>query len=84
MNTTNTTFTTDEKLLLANETMIALDYVSRGLELLNDFIETYIESQDAQQTLIFELQNRHERIEAKMFNLLDIFSTVKEELQKYE
>lgn len=76
--------TQSEKQLLANETFDSLDIVSRGVELLFDFIETYIESKEAKENLLFDLQNRPQRIEAKIFSLLDTFYNAKEELQKFE
>lgn len=73
--------TNDEKLLLANETFAAFNYLDMGIELLSDFIESYIESSDAKSNLLFELQNRPQRAEAKAFNLLNTFSMAKKELE---
>lgn len=75
-------FTREQELAIANAVFDVNNKAETAKELLDDFIESYIGSNEAKETLEFELKHRPKRIEAKLFNLFSIVCDISEELEK--
>ena len=75
-------FTKEQQLLIANAVFDANTESEIIKELIDDFIEDYVGSTKAQETLKFDLEYRPKRIEAKMFTIFDKACHLSEELSK--
>lgn len=74
--------TKEQQLIVASAVFDVNAKAEMVKELLDDFIESYIGGREEQKLLKFELENRPQRIEAKMFTMFQLLCETSEELSR--